>query len=78
MIEQLLSKRQIAERLSVHWTTIDRWRRYRAFPAPLQVAGLNRWKSSDIEQWLQAKPGLMMDALLPASARFSIRHGKPE
>ena len=77
-IEQLLSKRQIFERLSIGKSTLDRWRRYRSFPAPLKVAGLNRWRTSEIEQWISANAQLRMDAGLPGPAGSGVVHANPK
>lgn len=74
MIEQFLSKRQVYERLSVGKSTLDRWRRHRDFPAPLQVAGLNRWRSSEIEQWLSANAQLRVNAGLPGPEGAGVIH----
>ena len=47
-----LTDRQVAERLSISRTSVWRWVKRGAFPAPIQFSpGATRWKLADVEQW---------------------------
>jgi predicted DNA-binding transcriptional regulator AlpA len=51
----LLSKKQLAELLSIDAWSIDRWRRDpdSGFPPPIWIGGNTaRWRRADIETWL--------------------------
>ena len=47
-----LSERQLAERYSVHRSTLRRWRRDREFPRPVRFSGnCTRWRLADVLDW---------------------------
>jgi len=51
---ELVSKRQLADMLSVDPTTIDRWRRDGRFPPGIVMTDqCVRWRLSDVEKWLK-------------------------
>lgn len=50
--ESYLSDRQLAERYSVHKSTIWYWCTKNRFPSPVRLSkGITRWRVSDIIAW---------------------------
>jgi excisionase family DNA binding protein len=52
--EQWFTDRQVAELVSVHRRTVQRWRRSHGLPYSF-VGGTARTKASDLEAWLDQK-----------------------
>lgn len=52
MMENLLTRQNLADRWGVHTTTIDRWLREPGFPSPTKVRrrGLS-WEAKAVEDW---------------------------
>ncbi len=48
----LMDVKQVASLLKVCEATVYRWRRDGDFPPPLKLGSSNRWRLSDIEDWL--------------------------
>ena len=71
MTAQLLNKRQVMALLSISKTTLDVWRRDRGFPAPVNLFGINRWRSAEIEAWIQINAQVTMRVGLPRPAPSS-------
>ncbi len=57
-IGKLLTRRQVQDRIGgVGTSTLYRWVREGSFPAPLKIGGkCVRWRSDEIEVWLQNCP----------------------
>ena len=47
----------VAKRLKVDPKTVRRWRETGQLPAALEVGGVIRWRSEDIDAWLQKQLG---------------------
>jgi excisionase family DNA binding protein len=53
---QLLTARQVCERLGCHRRTLEVWAKTGAFPAPVLVGNRSlRWRQSDIEDYLNQR-----------------------
>jgi predicted DNA-binding transcriptional regulator AlpA len=50
--EELLTAREVAERAKVNVRTVRNWSRDGRAPKPQSVAGVLRWRRSDIDAWL--------------------------
>ena len=59
MPEQLLSVRQVCQRLNVSRTALHYMIRRGEFPEALRLGRSLRWRESDVDQWIAAlaKPG---------------------
>jgi predicted DNA-binding transcriptional regulator AlpA len=58
--EQLLTKRQIAERLRISCRSVDRYIEQGAFPRGLRIGkgSLVRWREAVVEEWIRTRsPG---------------------
>lgn len=58
MYTRYVSKKNLAARLGVTGSTLDRWCRAGLFPAPLQVGGATgvcRWPEEQISAWEAAQ-----------------------
>jgi predicted site-specific integrase-resolvase len=49
--EQVLTSKQLAERLGVHWQTIISWRYQGKGPAYFRLGGAVLYAIEDVEQW---------------------------
>ena len=55
---ELVSKRQLAEMLSVSTATLDRWRRLGRFPKAIALSDQSvRWPLDAVRAWLAEKEG---------------------
>lgn len=52
MDDIVLSQAEVAEMLKVSRSTIRRLWIRQEFPAPCKIGFVNRWRVSDVEQWL--------------------------
>ena len=54
--EQMLSIAMILAKLGIGRTTFHKFRKFNGFPEPaLQINKLQRWKTSDVERWIEEK-----------------------
>lgn len=51
--EKLISAKTLANTLSTSVRTVWRLRSSGRLPKPVKIAGSIRWRSSDIEQWIE-------------------------
>lgn len=47
--DRLLSKREVADRLSVHPATVDRWTKDGRIPGKVRIGGRVGWRASAIQ-----------------------------
>ena len=52
---ELLSAKDIADRIGCDAKTIRRWRREGSLPNAIVIGGIVRWEAGDIEDWLQRR-----------------------
>lgn len=52
-MSELLTTRQVADRLSVHQTTVARWARDQQIPS-VRIGPVVRIRSEDLEDWIEA------------------------
>lgn len=52
--QKLLTHQELAEFLNVHRATLHRWRSAEIVPEPLYIGDTPRWRSDEIEAWLEA------------------------
>jgi predicted DNA-binding transcriptional regulator AlpA len=53
----MLSRKALAQRVGLSWTTITRLLEQKAFPQPVQLSvGRIAWRSEEIESWLASRP----------------------
>jgi predicted DNA-binding transcriptional regulator AlpA len=50
----LLTARQVAHRLNISYSTFRRWRSRRDFPKAFQCGGVQRWRTVDIDAFVEA------------------------
>ena len=50
----LLTAEDLAARMQVDSRTIRRWRRRGAIPAGMEIAGVIRWRTEEIDAWIAA------------------------
>jgi excisionase family DNA binding protein len=54
---QMLTTRELAERLGVGELTLRRWRKRGALPPPIRLPGRRLgWPREEIESWLASRP----------------------
>ncbi len=46
-------RRQVLDRVGCSSTTLHRWVKNEFFPAPIKIGGISRWRSTDVEGWMQ-------------------------
>lgn len=51
-----LSMRDLAQQLSVDPSTIKRWVSRGEMPAPIKVGGSLRWRSRELQSWVNGLP----------------------
>ena len=50
---ELVTARQVCQKLQIHRATLDRWRSGQGFPRPVRIGRRAiRWRLGDIERWL--------------------------
>ena len=52
LVEELLTKKQLASRTKFSLRTIDRKIAEGAFPKGLKLGGAVRWRKAEIDQWI--------------------------
>lgn len=56
MMDELLDAKQLIVKLNIGRSTIDKWEKEGKFPKRINIsANRIRWKSSDINEWLNNK-----------------------
>jgi excisionase family DNA binding protein len=55
-VKELLTAREVAERMGVSLRTIWRWTITGELPAPVRRGRIVRWKATDIERYVQDLP----------------------
>lgn len=53
--DPLLSSKELATYLGVSEATVSRWRTFRRGPRYVDLAGIARYRRSDVEEWLREK-----------------------
>lgn len=53
----LLTKREVAELLTIKTHTLDALRRAGKFVPPVRIGGSIRWRASDVRDWIDANVG---------------------
>ncbi|MEH6714296.1 helix-turn-helix transcriptional regulator [Parasphingorhabdus flavimaris] len=46
-------RRRVLERVGCSSTTLHRWVKDEFFPAPIKIGGITRWRSTDVDGWMQ-------------------------
>jgi predicted DNA-binding transcriptional regulator AlpA len=54
-MEALLRQRDLMEIMNVSRATLWRIQRHQNFPKPVILMGCKRWRSEDVESWLEAR-----------------------
>ncbi|MDD2899312.1 MAG: AlpA family phage regulatory protein [Desulfuromonadaceae bacterium] len=54
-MEVLLRQRDLMEIMNVSRATLWRVLRHQNFPKPVILMGCKRWRSEDVESWLEAR-----------------------
>jgi predicted DNA-binding transcriptional regulator AlpA len=49
----LIGRREVAQMVGCSVASVDRLVRKKAIPEPLRVMGMVRWRSSDIQSWIE-------------------------
>lgn len=56
-MEALLRQRDLMEIMNVSRATLWRMLKFHNFPKPVVLMGCKRWRSEDLESWLEARKG---------------------
>lgn len=49
----LLTINQVCEKLSVSRSTVYRWWKWGAIPAPVKIEGALRWREAELAKWVE-------------------------
>ena len=50
-------RRRVLDRVGCSSTTLHRWVKDEFFPAPIKIGGISRWRSTDVDGWMQRMSG---------------------
>lgn len=77
--DELLTRTDLVLKLKIHRNTLSKWLKEQRLPAPLLIAGQERWPASLINAWIlqhnpQLQQSVQQHSVIAAAAAAAIAH----